>query len=116
MKILAIDPGTEKSGIVICNIDRSIDLAVELENDAVLNEIRVQNIDEVVIETIESFGLAVGKTTFQTCIWIGRFWEAWKIHSEKDPHIISRGDEKIVLCGAKKIGRASCRERVSDYV
>ena len=47
--------------------------------------------------------MPVGETTFDTCIWIGRFYEA--INSKYpgvDIGFIYRKDEKMNLCGSMK--------------
>ena len=61
-------------------------------------------------------GLAVGRTTFVTCIWIGRFMEAWESKRKEKAHLISRGDERIVICGAATYihPETGKRHRVSD--
>lgn len=46
-------------------------------------------------------GLSVGKSTFQTCIFIGRVLEAFLKSTGKEARLVSRGDEKIVICGMK---------------
>ncbi len=76
MKILGIDPGTEKTGWVIYDtenhsiIDKGIDL-----NETVLRTIISKEADTVAIEMIASYGMPVGKETFETVYWIGRFTE-----------------------------------------
>lgn len=77
--ILAIDPGTEESGWVLFDgSDRPIQgMGIEPNAD-VLHRIYAaahgdQAASRVVIEMIASYGMAVGKTTFETVCWIGRF-------------------------------------------
>lgn len=76
MRILGIDPGTTESGWVIYDtenhsiIDKGID-----ENETVLLTVINKESDAVAIEMVASYGMPVGKETFETVYWIGRFAE-----------------------------------------
>jgi hypothetical protein len=76
MIILAIDPGSEKSALVLYDTgnqeiyDRRI-----LENELLLGYMGDVVFDMLVIEMIASYGMPVGKDVFETCVWIGRFIE-----------------------------------------
>ena len=107
MIAVGIDPGTNKSGVVVFdNEAQAVTYSAELANEDLLLSLRgggpldVNDVDQVYVENIEAMGLAVGKTTFQTCIWIGRFLEAFAVLTGGEAHLVSRGDEKTVLCGA----------------
>ena len=117
MKILAIDPGLKKSGVVLYEpSDRKVLVAREIENEELctiivykairhseLENSQEEVFNEVVIEDMEGQGYAVGKDVFDTAKWIGDFRRAWKIATGgyKEAHLISRGDIKIVVCGKK---------------
>ena len=58
-------------------------------------------------------GLTVGKSTFETMQWVGRFREAWEgagviNGGTGSVHLVSRGDEKVFLCGAM-----TCRDPIT---
>ena len=55
----------------------------------------VSNIDHVAIETIDSYGMPVGKTVFETCVWICRFYQAIYEQASIKPTFIYRKYEKI---------------------
>jgi len=125
MKVLGIDPGTDSSGVVLYDKDdKFVIFSDEMQNSELLDELRTQWINgystddvECAIEDIEGMGQIVGKSVFETCIWIGRFIEAWEFnHGGSEAHRISRGDEKIVLCGCKTVKnpKTGKRQRVSD--
>ena len=71
-KILAIDPGNVQSAYVIWDGKNIIDKNI-LENNEFLDFIDKLEIENVAIEMIASQGMAVGKTVFDTCLWVGRF-------------------------------------------
>ena len=105
--ILAIDPGNEYSAYVIVTND----LNEIIQKDKVLNDelLKVINefgfdnrIDYVAIEMVASYGMAVGKTVFDTCVWIGRFYQAIYKQYSIEPMFIYRKDEKMCLCGNMK--------------
>jgi hypothetical protein len=74
MKILGIDPGTTESGWVIYNTENHsiIDKGI-WDNKKVLDAIAVFDFDVLSIEMVASYGMPVGKETFETVYWIGRF-------------------------------------------
>lgn len=73
-RILAIDPGNEISGWVIVE-DGKITESDNTPNAGVLNIIKYTQFNVLAIEWISSYGMPVGKTTFETCLWVGRFSE-----------------------------------------
>jgi hypothetical protein len=61
---------------------------------------------------IASYGMAVGKEVFETCVWIGRFIENWR-----DPDaakLVYRKDVKMFLCGTTKAKDANIRQALID--
>lgn len=73
--ILAMDPGNQESGIVLIGADYRPFKAIKAPNEYLLDQITFhsRDFDEVVIEMVASYGMAVGATVFETCVWIGRF-------------------------------------------
>ena len=60
-------------------------------------------ISHVAIEMIASYGMAVGKSVFETCVWIGRFIQALENNYYNDSlKFIYRKDEKMNLCHSMK--------------
>ncbi len=104
-RILAIDPGNTESGYALIESDDCEPIKVgKIANDklrrAILTGSDDFSADHVAIEMIASYGMAVGKEVFETCVWIGRFSEAvrgnWYPHSE--PKLIVRKDVKMHHC------------------
>lgn len=112
MTILAIDPGTTESGWCIYHPERGILGAGVKPNDLILNEIRYQPVDHLAIEMIASYGMAVGKEVFETCVWIGRMVETF--HAPSDVRLIYRRDVKLHLCGTTQAKDANVRQAVVD--
>lgn len=69
----------------------------------------------IAIEMIASYGMAVGQTVFETCVWVGRFVQLIK---DIDPKIqvkfIYRKDEKMNLCHSMKAKDSNIRQALID--
>lgn len=76
-------------------------------NETVLASIRP--FDTVVIEGIESFGMAVGKEVFETVFWSGRFAEKAGVF-----HRVFRKQVKLHLCGSMKAKDPNIRQALID--
>ena len=105
--ILAIDPGNIESGVVLIDMYTLKPIIAEkISNDKLLYNIYSGFYDDyynVAIEKIASYGMPVGETTFDTCIWIGRFYEAINNkYPGVDIEFIYRKDEKMNLCNSMK--------------
>lgn len=70
-------------------------------------------IDLIVIEMIASYGMPVGESVFQTCVWIGRFVELG-IFYEKPTTYIYRKDEKMNICHSMKAKDSNIRQALID--
>lgn len=111
--ILAIDPGNEQSGVVLIR-ERDLKPIVseKITNEELLDNLlmdRYERLEEseyinhVAIEMIASYGMAVGQSVFETCVWIGRFIQALEDNYYNDSlKFIYRKDEKMNLCGSMK--------------
>jgi hypothetical protein len=114
--ILGIDPGTTHSGFCLWDGERVVekgwventDLRAMLCWDRLLADHPI-----VAIEMIASQGMAVGKETFETVVWIGRFLErcvslsigAWRI---------TRHEIKIHICGSARAKDPNIRQALID--
>lgn len=117
MRILAIDPGTEQSGWCQYESEQVIDSGV-MPNDDVLTYIRAfadwrdSETRMLAIEMIASYGMSVGREVFETCVWIGRFKQAFF-----DPdavQLIYRRDVKLHLCGSPRAKDPNVRQALLD--
>lgn len=109
--ILAIDPGPEKSGYCYLGGGK-VSVSGEMSNADLKVEISRGRHSAVAIEMIASYGMAVGKDVFETCVWIGRFIEA-----ATDPvTLVYRKDVKMHLCGTMKAKDANIRQALIDML
>lgn len=119
--ILAIDPGNTKSGYVIVEHDgeeiRRVLEAGKIENPAVtdmLDRKLYANCIDVAIEMIAGMGMTVGQEVFDTCVWIGRFWQTILWQTGYGPTRIFRREEKLYLCGRASAKDANIRQALID--
>lgn len=112
--IIAIDPGTHQSAwieytpethqIGRFGIEDNADLSYSLSlawghwPDCVL-----------AIEMIASYGMPVGQEVFETCVWIGRFIEAFQ-----GGEFVYRKDVKLHLCQSPRAKDANVRQAIID--
>lgn len=105
MMLLAIDPGPTESAYVILDeqlkpvkFDKILNLQL-LDDLDVDRHQHIADVQYCAIEMIASYGMAVGKEIFDTCVWIGRFWERANFDEIR---YIYRIDEKMNLCQSMK--------------
>ena len=100
MKILAIDPGNIESGYCLINFKdyKPIEFG-KIENFEMLKKVSELKYDFLVLEMIASYGMPVGASVFDTCVWIGRFIQSKNC---EDYAYIYRKEEKINICGSMK--------------
>lgn len=113
MKILAIDPGNAETGYAILQLpDFQLLEFGKTENNALLGRFKAPlNVDAVAIEMVASYGMAVGREVFETCVWIGRFTQA--LQGENISYIYRR-EEKLALCHDSKAKDSNIRQALID--
>jgi hypothetical protein len=113
--ILAIDPGPQQSAFIFLYeggvvVDAKQTGNAGIINNEVLRDLVVEGFayDDLVIESVESYGMPVGKTVFDTCYWIGRF----------DPRLkailVPRRDVKLHLCDDSRAKDSNIRQALID--
>lgn len=111
MKILAIDPGTTESGYLVW--DGAVIECGIIPNAMMRTRLKLGDFgahDVCAIEMIASYGMAVGREVFETCVWIGRFTEC----TFAPVRYVFRRDIKIHLCGTAKAKDANIRQALID--
>lgn len=117
--ILAIDPGPTQSAYVLYQDDRmvcpwneSVREFKKVDNNEVLGLLRhYHGTLPLVIEKIASMGMAVGAEVFETCVWTGRFMEAF---GADRCDRITRHQVKINLCGSARAKDGNIRQAIID--
>ena len=113
--ILALDPGTDQTAMVIFNGKEILRHEI-LENNemrSLLAEILPAFKGKVWCEVVKSYGMAVGASVFKTCQHIGRFEQI----SEDNGHWfheVGRLDVKLHLCNSARAKDANVRQALID--
>ena len=118
--ILAIDPGNTESGYVLLDMNLEPIEKGKVKNEILLEDIKSDRFwyksydeeDHIAIEMIASYGMAVGKEVFDTCVWIGKFMQA--IPNGIEPKFIYRKDEKMNLCHSMKANDSNITQALVD--
>jgi hypothetical protein len=108
--ILAIDPGTSESGFCFF-VDGKVQRSGVADNAEIIDMVDDWPF-EIAIEMIASYGMAVGREVFETCVWIGRF-----VQASRDPaavRMIYRRDVKLHLCGSPQAKDPNIRQALLD--
>lgn len=108
--IFAIDPGPTESAFVQLRDDRPLEFG-KIANDRMLDLLEASKLwPHLAIEMIASFGMPVGAEIFSTCVWIGRFIQAWN-----GPYtLVYRRDVKLHLCGQARAKDGNIRQALID--
>lgn len=116
MNILAIDPGNIESAYCLINADTYKPLEFgKVENQYLKGwlSLNAEKYSRCIIEMIASYGMAVGESVFQTCVWIGRFTQVAECE-EKETEYIYRKEEKMNLCGTMRAKDSNIRQALID--
>lgn len=116
MRILAVDPGNTHSGWVIYDTETKRPVLFGKDENKHLRH-RIDThyrsaADHMAIEMIASYGMAVGKSVFDTCVWIGRFIEVWG--ADRPYERVYRKDVKMHVCGQARAKDANIRQALID--
>jgi len=129
-RILAIDPGPLESAYVWAATGTDYCLPPgappllgfeKLSNERLLPMLRELSIGPrcetegltVVIERVESYGMAVGESVFETVRWSGRFEEAAAV-MQISVEYVPRREVKLALCGTSQAKDANVRQALID--
>lgn len=114
--ILAIDPGNELSAYCVYFPDtHALGDFGKVPNDE-LREIlkaRMAWDHDYAIEMVACYGMPVGKSVFDTCLWAGKFMQIIETRDHR-PELIYRKEVKIELCGSLKAKDGNVRQAIID--
>ena len=114
MRILAIDPGNTASGVALIDSDTCAPIYVDKIDNGSLLQLIVRgsekiDADKVVVEMVASYGMAVGREVFDTCVWIGRYDEA-----VRGAALVKRLDVKLHHCHSAKAKDSNVTQALID--
>lgn len=115
MLILALDPGDRLTSWVLYDSEKQTLSGHDTQpNETLLLRIRANGFrespDHLACEMVACYGMPVGKTIFETCLWIGRFVEAWQ-----GPHsLVYRLDVKMHLCHSARAKDTNVSQALMD--
>ena len=124
MKILAIDPGNIESAYALIEMPdfKLLDFG-KVENEELLEMLKNYEFEgwskkekyfkfhKAAVEMVASYGMAVGKSVFDTCVWIGRFVQAL---DGETVDFVYRIDEKMCLCKDSRAKDSNIRQALID--
>lgn len=113
MKLLAIDPGNETSGVIFMEESGKIlEAYSRYQNEDLIIALRkgIFKADHVAVEMITSYGMAVGSDIFETCVFIGMILEAAQVPSS----LIYRKEVKMCLCHNLNAKDSNIRRAILD--
>lgn len=121
MIVLGIDPGTTESGWCLLGETGVLENGV-WHNTTMIDRLREGpngstpiDIDLLAVEMIASYGMPVGREVFETCLWIGRFVEAWESRGGQT-RLVTRSEVKLALCGSPRAKDPNVRQRLIDIL
>ena len=120
MTILAIDPGNVQSAYVMWDGARIHAKGIDA-NERVRELIYEAAIrlcpPTLAIEQIKSYGMAVGESIFETCVWTGRFMQTWIAElGEENLVRIPRQQIKVHLCQSARAKDGNVRQALIDRI
>lgn len=123
--VLAIDPGNTESGWALIDTETCRPLAFDKTPNPVLRAAMLDGIpgddvfgffdqvERVYIEMVASYGMSVGATVFETCVWIGRFDET-RPPASAPAELVYRRDVKLHHCGQTKANDSNIKQALVD--
>lgn len=133
MKLLAIDPGTTHSGMVVYDtVARQVLDYGKLDNRQLVSDITDMHLEadkpaHLACEMVGCYGQQAGRSLFMTCVWVGRFIEAWDgpynlilRRGRWGPEPETTGAEgrfdgvTMCLCGSARVTDANVRQAIID--
>lgn len=125
-RVLAIDPGNTESAYAL--IDQATrrpmefakvpngDLLDELEGLTTYGHAHGLCADVVAIEMVASYGMPVGADVFETCVWIGRFYERINTRGSLgiDVRLVKRHPVKLHHCQSARAKDSNITQALVD--
>ena len=111
--ILAIDPGSEQSAWLVWHNDNIAWMGIDKNEDILRSIIRSAKPDILAIEMVQSYGMPVGKSVFETVKWIGKFEREAEIAHIKIIEVY-RSNVKMYFCNSMRAKDSNIRQVLID--
>lgn len=115
--VIGLDPGPERSAWCALNGAGDPLTWSILPNAQAVNDLRLlQAVDPravLCVEMVASYGMPVGASIFETCVWIGRFLDAWEAAGGRTDRL-TRIQIKSHLCHSAKACDSNIRWALID--
>ena len=117
--VLAFDPGNVETAYCLIDTEtrKPIEFGKVKNEDALVYIYRYfethTELKAIIIEMVASYGMAVGKSVFDTCVMIGRLTEAASNLGLRAEYIY-RIEEKTTICHDSKAKDANIRQALID--
>lgn len=116
VSVLALDPGNVQSACVAYSgMTGAAPYSVILSNDRMLlhlASVKASNFTLCAVEMVASYGMPVGATVFETCLWAGRFVQV--LAGRCPVMLVYRRDVKLHLCGSCRAKDGNVRQALID--
>lgn len=114
-RIFAIDPGCIDSGYVIIDENLKVYEKGNMKNSDLLAHIVYTHHTELVIEMFASYGMPVGKSSFDTVLFIGSLVDRSYTLKKRKPVLMTRGKIKHYLCGSSRAKDKNVNAAIKDH-
>lgn len=112
MIVTGIDPGTDRSAFAMFD-GREVVQHGTWDNELLLDGHPLWKQEHVFCEMIASYGMAVGASVFETCVFIGRCVQLAKMQGGRVA-LVYRKDIKLHLCNSPRAKDANVRQALID--
>lgn len=116
MNTIAIDPGTFESAWCRLHNGKPAQFGI-FENAGLRDMLRLDSLclnAELVIEMMACYGMPVGQSTMETCVWIGKFEQAWESTHSRKSHRMFRQEVRQEICHNGRAKDANIRQAMID--
>ena len=112
--VMAIDPGTTQSAFCVLETDDYTILDKgKIDNDKLIGIVKTGYFDMLAIECMQSFGMGVGQTVFETAYYIGRLMQIADELGSKTK-MVYRSEVKMHHCHTMKAKDTNIRQALVD--
>lgn len=118
MRVLAIDPGNAESAYALIDAMDCRPVAFgklpNAELNSALHMSAYGSTAHVAIEMVASYGMAVGADVFETCVWVGRFYETITRRRLGEPQLVKRHPIKLHHCHSARANDSNITRALID--